>query len=127
MYGIPYAAKSIVKIDPTKPATTSTIGEEAEKVFLCDNGVLGGGGYIYAANMYGQVLQIDTTSNKYDWIGVRIYSRYDAGLGDPIVGADKCCIYWPPFYANRELKFDPETKQLPSLVVGGALGEESDK
>ena len=61
VYGIPYAAKSIVKIDPTKPATTSTIGEEAEKVFLCDNGVLGGGGYIYAANMYGQVLQIDTT------------------------------------------------------------------
>jgi len=37
------------------------------------------------------------------------------GWGDPIVGVDKC-IYLPPFNANRVLKFDPETQQLPSLV-----------
>jgi hypothetical protein len=37
------------------------------------------------------------------------------GWGDPIIGADKC-IYWPPYNANRVLKFDPETQQSPSLV-----------
>ena len=47
------------------------------------------------------------------WIGDRIYSG--AGWGDPIVGVDKC-IYWPSRNANRVLKFDPETQQLPSLV-----------
>jgi hypothetical protein len=128
LYGIPHSAKRIVKFDPTNPDTTSTIGEEARRSFECDgNGVLGGDGYIYAANYFGQVLQIDTTSNNsYTWIGViRIYDGTGAGWGDPIVGVDKC-IYWPPFNANRVLKFDPETQQLPSLV-GGDLGERVSK
>jgi hypothetical protein len=43
------------------------------------------------------------------------------GWGDPIIGVDKC-IYWTPNFANRVLKFDPETQQLPSLV-GDDLGE----
>ena len=81
---------------------------------------MGGDGYIYAANRYGQLWQIDTTSNNYTWIGDKIHS-IGAGWGDPIVGTDKC-IYWPPSSANRVLKFDPETQQLPSLV-GGDLGE----
>jgi hypothetical protein len=46
----------------------------------------------------------------------RIYdSGYGSGWGAAIVGADEC-IYWPPSRANRVLKFDPETQQLPSLV-----------
>jgi hypothetical protein len=78
-------------------------------------------GHIYAGNGAGQVLQIDTTSNNYTWIGDRIFSGRGRGWGDAIVGADKC-IYWPPLGANRVLKFDPETQQLPSLV-GDDLGE----
>jgi hypothetical protein len=70
----------------------------------------------------GQVLQIGTTSNNYTWIGNRIYSGLKRGWGDPIVGVDKC-IYWPPYGANRVLKFDPETQHLPWLV-GDDLGEE---
>jgi streptogramin lyase len=123
VYGIPHEATRIIKFDPTNPDTTSTVGEEAEEgEFECDNGVLGGDGNIYAVNRYGQILQIDTTSNNYTWIGDRIYSGYGGttGWGDPIVGADKC-IYWPPCNANRVLKFDPETHQLPSLV-GDDLG-----
>ena len=119
LYGIPNFAKRIIKFDPTNPDTTSTVGEEAEEGFNCGNGVLGGDGYIYAANGAGQVLQIDTTNGNYTWIGDPIYSR-GWGWGDPIVGADKC-IYWPPSSANRVLKFDPETQQLPSLV-GDDLG-----
>ncbi|GAH08437.1 unnamed protein product, partial [marine sediment metagenome] len=65
-----------------------------------------------------RVLQIDTTSNNYSWIGDPLCSGC---WGDSIVGADKC-IYWPPRNANRVLKFDPETQQLPSLV-GDDLGE----
>jgi hypothetical protein len=120
LYGIPYRATRIVKFDPTNPHTTSTVGEEAEEVVDCGNGVLAGDGYIYAANDAGQVLKVDTANNNYTWIGDRIYSR-GMGWGNPIVGADKC-IYWPPYAANRVLKFDPEAQQLPSLV-GGDLGE----
>jgi hypothetical protein len=120
LYGIPDGSTRIVKFDPSNPDTTSTVGEGAEDFFCCGNGSLAGDGYIYAVNGAGQVLQIDTTSNKYTWIGDEIYSEWGEGWGDPIVGADKC-IYWPPMHANHVLKFDPETQQLPSLV-GGDLG-----
>jgi hypothetical protein len=120
VYGIPYYATRIIKFDLTNPDSTSTVGEEVEEGFYCGNGVLAGDGYIYAANWYGQVLQIYTTNSDYTWIGDSMYSGARAGWGDPIVGADKC-IYWPPFNANRVLKFDPKTQQSPSLV-GGDLG-----
>jgi hypothetical protein len=74
VYGIPSRAKRIVKFDPTNPDTTFTVGEEAVKGFYCGNGVLGGDGDIYSVNVYGQVLQIDTTRNNNTWIGERIYS-----------------------------------------------------
>jgi hypothetical protein len=129
LYGIPYCTTRIIKYNPADPDTTSTVGDEAERAFFCGNGVLGGDGYIYAANgasqvlNAGQVLKIDTTSNNHTWIGDQIYSGLlGAGWGDPIVGVDKC-IYWPPFCANRVLKFDPEIQQLPSLV-GNDLGEQ---
>ena len=121
LYGISDEATRIVKFDPAYPDTTSTVGEEAEEGFECGNGVLGGDGNIYAANADGQVLQIDTARNNHTWIGDPIYSRTRAGWGEPIVGVDKC-INWPPYNANRVLKFDPGTQQLPSLV-GDDLGE----
>jgi hypothetical protein len=125
LYGIPYTAKRIVKFDPSNPDTTYTVGEEAENCFWCGNGALAGDDYIYAVNSTGQVLKVDITRNNYTWIGDRIYSGNRPRWGDPIVGVDKC-IYWPPWYANRVLKFDPETQQLPSLV-GGDLGTGNDK
>jgi hypothetical protein len=122
LYSIPYDNTHIIKFDPTNPDTTSAVGEEAEELFMCRNGVLGGDGDIYAANRFGQVLKIDVTMNSdYTWIGDPIYSGGGGGWGDPIVGVDKC-IYWPPCNANRVLKFDPETQQLPSLV-GDDLGK----
>jgi hypothetical protein len=121
VYGIPHEAACILKFDPANPDTTSIVGEEAEERFRCEKGVLCGDGYIYDVNIHGQVLQIDTTSNNYTWIGDPIYSGRGQGWGNPIVGADKC-IYWPPRDANRVLMFDPETQQLPSLV-GDDLGE----
>jgi len=122
VYCIPYHAKRIVKFDPTNFDTTYFVGKEAKEWRRCGNGVLAGDGYIYAVNGAGQVLQIDTTSNNYTWIGDQIYSGYAfERWGDPIIGADQC-IYWPPSSAKRVLKFDPETQQLPSLV-GDDLGE----
>ena len=123
LYGIPDGATRIVKFDPSNPDTTSFVGEEAKGWFKCGNGVLAGDGYIYAANAAGQVLKIDTTISDYTWIGDRIFSGFggDCGWGDPIVGAAKC-IYWPPCNANRVLKFDPETQQLPRLVGDGFGG-----
>jgi hypothetical protein len=126
VYGIPKLATRIIKFDPSNPDTTSTVGEKARLWFFCGNGVLAGDGYIYAANGVGQVLKVDATRNNYTWIGDPIYSGEVVGWGDPIVGVDKC-IYWPPYNANRVLKFDPETQQLPSLVGGGDLGEGGQK
>jgi hypothetical protein len=81
---------------------------------------------LFSANGGGQVLQIDTTSNNYTWIGDEIYSGYGfEGWGDPIIGADQC-IYWPPSSAKRVLKFDPETQHFPSLV-GDDFGEGGSK
>jgi hypothetical protein len=125
LYGIPYLATRIIKYNPADPDTTSTVGDEAERAFYCWNGVLGGDGYIYAANESGQVLKIDSTSNNHTWIGDQIYSGNVLGWGYPIVGVDKC-IYWPPFNANRVLKFDPGTQRLP-LLVGDNLGAEGYK
>jgi len=109
VYGIPYLATHIIKYDPTNPDTTSTVGEEAEEKFYCGKGVLAGDGDIYSVNRFGQVLQIDTTSNNYTWIGGDgIYSGNEGNRwGDPIIGVDKC-IYWPPCNFNRVLKFDPD-------------------
>jgi len=105
----------IIKFDPADPDTTSSVGEEAEEILYCGNGVLGGDGDIYAANGAGQVLKIETAHNNcYTWIGDPIYSGR-IGWGDSIVGVDKC-IYWPPLDARRVLKFDPETQQIPSIV-----------
>jgi hypothetical protein len=117
--GISDEATRIVKFDPANPDTTSTVGEEAEEMCRCGNGVLAGYGNIYSLNIYGQVLQIDTKNSDYTWIGDRICLPWIQVRGDPIVGVDKC-IYWPPSdgVANRVLKFDPETQQLPSLVGG---------
>ena len=81
---------------------------------------MGGGGYIYAANRYGQVLKVDATSNNHTLIGNKIYSGAGEGWGHPTIGADKC-IYWPPLHANRTLKFNTNT-QIPSLV-GDDLGK----
>jgi outer membrane protein assembly factor BamB len=123
LYGIPLEARRIAKFDPTNPATTSTVGEEVDlyEGFDCGNGVLAGDGYIYAVNESGQVLKVDTTNGNYIWIGDPIYSENGMEWGDPIIGADQC-IYWPPQNANRVLKFDTETQQLPSRV-GDDLGE----
>ena len=127
VYGIPDHTTLIVKFDPTNSDTISFVGkEDKRRRFLCGNGVLAGDGYIYAANDEGQVLQIDARNNNYTWIGDPIYSGAGMGWGDAIIGADQC-IYWPPSGANRVLKFDPETQQLPSLVGRDDLGEGDSK
>jgi streptogramin lyase len=124
VYGIPDDATCIVKFDPTNPDTTSTVGERIND--KCGNGVLCGDGDIYAANQSGQVLKVDTTNGNYTWIGDPNDSHHKGTeWGDPIVGGDKC-IYWPPFNANRVLKFDPETQQLPSLVGDDLAAEGED-
>ena len=92
VYGIPRHATRIIKYNPADdPDTTCTVGEETEVWFMCgDKGALGGDGYIYTANQFGQALKVDTTHNNYTWIGDRIYSGNGAGWGDPIVGVYKC-------------------------------------
>jgi hypothetical protein len=129
LYGIPNQGYRIIKFDPTNPDTTSFVGEEHEELFYISESVLADDGYVYAINHAGQVLKIDISNGNYTWIGDPLYSDSGPysdkggtgrGWGDPIIGVDKC-IYWPPLDANRLLKFDPETQQLPSLV-GDDLG-----
>ena len=68
MYGIPHGTRRIAKFDTTNPDTPSTVEAEAERRSERGNGVLGGDGYIYAANGVGQVLQIDSTHNNYMYL-----------------------------------------------------------
>ena len=99
VYGIPnYTTTRIARFDQTNPDKTSTLGEEAEEGFYCENGVLGGDGDIYAANNSDQVLKIDVRMNcdYTTWI-VDEFDNEECGFGwcDPVVGVDNC-IYWPP-------------------------------
>jgi hypothetical protein len=84
---MPHALSSFTQ--PTHPSYLLG-GGIAEKEFMCDKGVVGGDGNIYAANAYGQVLKVDTTGNGCTWIGDRIFSGgYGVGWGDAIIGVDK--------------------------------------
>ena len=85
MYGIPDRSKRIVKFDPTNPDITSFVGEKATEWFGCNNGVLGGDGYIYAENRFGQVLKVDAMSNNHTLIGDYIYSGPGEGWGRPTI------------------------------------------
>ena len=53
---VPDEATRIAKFDPANPDTTCTaVGDEAGEWFVCNNGVLGGDGDVYAANRYNMV------------------------------------------------------------------------
>lgn len=121
IYGLPYNSKQIIKFNPLHPNEIYCLGHEAPEEFWCDKGVMASiDGCIYSANMYGQVLKIDTIGNSYTWKGGKILS-IEYGWGDPVIGVDSC-IYWPPMRGNRVLKFDPDSQQqLPPIVVGGDL------
>ena len=76
VYGIPNEATRIVKYNPADPDTTSIVGEEVvEGGFYCGNGVLGGDGFIYAANPFGQVLQIDTEIIIIPGLGMKYFHQ----------------------------------------------------
>ena len=116
VYGIPECADVIPKYDPINDIT-SFVGEEAEMYFWCTgNGDLGRDGCIYALTQHGRVLKIDTVNNSYCFVGksIQIDNDFDYGWMDGILGIDGC-IYWPPDFASRTLKYDPHTDQI-SLV-----------
>ena len=117
VYGIPQGSKRIVKYDPINDITS--FGEEADEDFMCSgNGALGRDGCIYALAQGGRVvLKIDTVNKSHGFVGNSVDSddqKYSKGWGDAIVGIDGC-VYWPPFYAARALKYDPHT-DLTSLI-----------
>jgi outer membrane protein assembly factor BamB len=120
IYGLPLSARGIVKFNPKCPEELSLVGDESKTEMNCGNGVLGDDGYIYALSDQGRVLKVDTTNNSYSWSKGGMNFLLGRGWGNPVIGSDKC-IYWPPYRANRVLKFDPTTQQLPSLV-GHDLG-----
>ena len=128
MYGIPDEANRILKFNPTDPHYNNVSFWCGQGTFgFSTNGVLGIDGNIYILNNHGRVLKLDDVNESLSWIGEDI--PYPAGLkspqwGNPIVGADNC-IYWPPYRANRVIKFDPITQESPSLV-GDDLRAQSD-
>ena len=132
VYGIPRHSKRIVKYDPIND-TTSFVGETADRYFGCrTGGTLGRDGCIYALAAgalakYGRVLKIDTVNNSHYFVGSNIQSDHNdvevqvCGWGDAILGIDGC-IYWPPYYASRTLKYDPYMDR--TSLVGDNFGSQ---
>ena len=76
-------------------------------------GVFAADSNIYMANNYGQVIKFETMKSSFKIIGMRIFTL-GRGWGRPILGADKC-IYFPPLYHDRVMKFNPSTQEI-SLI-----------
>ncbi len=138
LYGIPHNATRIVKIDLANPERTFIVAEEGRERgaggenFWCKGGVLADDGSIYSANIFGQVLKIDTHSNSHSWIDGKTGYEGDRGFGwgTPIIGVD-ASIYWVPYSANRVLKLDVNSMvhaEPPRLLlVGDDMGLEEYK
>ena len=128
VYGIPYS-KRIVKYDPIND-TTSFVGEEADKHFVCTgNGAIARDGCIYALTLDCRVLKINTTNNSYGFVRNYAsteshYNNHEDGWQDAILGIDGC-IYWAPFIAISTLKYDPHTDQIS--LVGCDFGTQRQK
>ena len=132
VYGIPFNSNRIPKYDPINEIT-SFVGEEADEALKCEgDGALGRDDCIYALAKDDRVLKIDTTNNSHGFVGNSVDSDHHPvlledwgdvvgpGWGDTILGIDGC-VYWPPYFAMRTLKYDPHT-DLTSLV-GGAFSD----
>lgn len=124
LYGIPDEANCIVQYDPVT-GNTSFFGEVPEDGFKCiGNGAKGRNGHIYAINLNGQILKIDTIIKSCWFVGDALSFDGKYGWGDAVSGNDGC-IYFPPVHANQVLKFDTETER--QLLVGHDFGNEYDK
>ena len=125
VYGIPEYSKHMLKYDPTNDTTTTSfLGEEFYRFHT--GGVVGRDGCIYAVVSFqkyppyrAHVFKIEITNNSHCFVGNDFPSSDNTGKvaswGDGILGIDGC-IYWPPNFANRILKYDPYTNQ--TLLVG---------
>ena len=92
IYGI--SSRRVFKYNPVKKRV-SQVGKDFDGHHFFDGAVLAENGNIYSANLYGQMLQVDTANNDWKIIGKRVHNGKGRGWGRPVLGADKC-IYFPP-------------------------------
>ena len=113
-------SERILKYDPINDIT-SFVGEKADEEFRCSRGDLGRDGCIYGITGDGRVLKIDTTNNCHCFVGniESDHGQYGQSRTDAILGIDGC-VYWPPYYDRRILKYDPHTNN--TTLVGDDFG-----
>ena len=83
---------------------------------------MGRDGCIYAIAWHGRVLKIKTINNVHWFVGNSVesdHNRLYLVWGRAIFGIDGC-IYWPPAYARRTLKYDPHANK--TSLVGEPFG-----
>ena len=122
IYGI--SDKSVFKFSPID-YSFSYIGSNFEN----DNrfwtrAVLADDDNMYAVNVYGQILCIETAQNDWKIIGNRIYNEVRFSWGSPVIGADKC-IYFPPSSHYRVLRYNPSTQNISFIGESYFLGHGS--
>ena len=120
IYGIPFNARRVVKINPADKSLKEIgpdLGADGMR-WIC--GVMAGNGSIYCIPYYsGKILKIDTVNETVTLLDTELPER---GMARWISGAlaHDGCIYFMPQDARRILKFNPEDESAVS--VGEDLG-----
>ena len=125
IYGIPLAARRVVKFDPADKSLKE-IGPDLGdgRQWCC--GILAGNGRIYCLphNSDTKILQIDTVNATVTILDTELPEIGD-GMWSPGALAHDGCIYFMPYNARRILKFNPEDESAVS--VGEHLGDQEYK
>jgi len=132
IYGIPFNANKILKIDPSSNATDPTplVGDSfiIGLVNKWRGGVVGSNGIIYGVPYYAKsILTYNITSEKTKRIArrhplLKYEEKFDGG-----VLANNGMIYFIPCDYKKVVKFDPLNLKNPLTEIGDDLGDEGDK
>jgi len=129
VYGIPYEANKILKIDPSQNATnpTALVGDNlGDKESKWNGGVVGSNGIIYGVPSDAKsILTFNTTSEKTQLIAENHELLLESSFADGVL-ANNGMIYFTPSICDKVVKFDPSNLEDPLIKIGDDLGNDMD-
>ena len=128
LYGIPSAARRVVKFNPVDKSTTH-IGPDFGDGCKWFRGAMTESGIIYCVPLYSNrrgILKIDTNTDLATELDVNLLPEEGDGMWRSCAAALDGCIYFMPGKARRIMKLDPNNNDAMSSV-GDDLGDGCDK